>query len=107
MYKAHIKEIEKVQRRATKLVKPICELDYPERLKALNLTTLTYRRMRTDILQVFRIFKGFDKLDYRDFFELSETGLRGHKWKLKTPTTESRLRQNSFSCRVINTWNSL
>ena len=57
------KEIEKVQKRATKLVKSISHLPYGERLKKLSLTTLYYRRQRADVLQVFRIIKGIDKLD--------------------------------------------
>ena len=55
------KEIEKVQKRATKLVKSISHLPYGERLKKLSLTTLYYRRQRADVLQVFRIIKGIDK----------------------------------------------
>ena len=38
------KEIEKVQKRATKLVKSISHLPYGERLKKLSLTTLYYRK---------------------------------------------------------------
>ena len=57
------KEIEKVQKRATKLVKSISHLPYGERLKKLSLTTLYNRRQRADVLQVFRIIKGIDKLD--------------------------------------------
>ena len=41
------KEIEKVQKRATKLVKSISHFPYGERLKKLNLTTLYYRRQRS------------------------------------------------------------
>ena len=58
------KEIEKVQKRATKLVKSISHLPYGERL---NLTTLYYRRQRADVLQVFRMIKGIDKLDIGNF----------------------------------------
>ena len=62
------KEIEKVEKRATKLVKSISHLPYGERLKKLSLTTLYYRRQRADVLQVFRIIKGMDKLDIGIFF---------------------------------------
>ena len=57
------KEIEKVQKRATKLVKSISHFPYGERLKKLSLTTLCYRRQRADVLQVLRMIKGIDKLD--------------------------------------------
>ena len=107
MYKTDVQEIEKVQRRATKLVKSIRKMEYPERLKMLNLTTLTYRRKRTDILQVYRIINKIDNLDYKDFFIKNERDTRGHKWKFIKPTAISKLRQNTFSVRVINDWNSL
>ena len=57
------KEIEKVRKRATKLVKLISHLPYGETLKKLSLTTLYYRRQRADVLQVFRIINGIEKLD--------------------------------------------
>ena len=41
------KEIEKVQKRASKLVKSISHLSYGERLKKLSLTTLYYRRQNS------------------------------------------------------------
>ena len=53
------------------VVKSISHLPYGERLKKLNLTTLYYRRQRADVLQVFRIIKGIDKLDIGNFFELN------------------------------------
>ena len=97
----------KVQRRATKIVKSLKNLDYPDRLKKLNLTTLIYRRHRTDILQVYRIINGIDRLNFKDFFKLDTSCTRGHTWKLWKPQAETKLRQNTFSHRVINTWNSL
>ena len=44
-----IKEIEKVQKRATKLI------INTDRLKRLNLPTLKYRRLRGDMIEVFKI----------------------------------------------------
>ena len=41
-----IRSLESVQRRATKLVQSLRNLSYKERLMALNLPTLTYRRKR-------------------------------------------------------------
>ena len=46
------KEIEKVQKRATKLVKSFSHLPYGERLTKLSWTTLYYRRQRADVLQL-------------------------------------------------------
>ena len=45
----------KVQKRATKLVTLLKKLPYKERLLQLNLHTLKYRRLRGDMIQVYKI----------------------------------------------------
>ena len=101
-------EIEKVQRRATKLVKQIVNLDYNERLHFLKLDSLHFRRRRTDLIQVFKIIKGIDNIDHNIFFEISHnTHTRGHSLKLFKKQSNCNLRKQVFSQRVINDWNSL
>ena len=107
MYKTDKLEIEKVQRRATKLIPELRELSYPDRLRRLNLTTLEYRRQRTDIIQVFRIFKKIDRIPYDQFFTRNTNKTKGHSHKLSKFRPDSRQRENSFSIRVINAWNNL
>jgi ribonuclease P/MRP protein subunit RPP40 len=107
LYQKDINEIEKVQRRATKLIPSLSHLTYAERLHILNIPTLSYRRKRCDVLQVFRIIKGIDKIDFDTFFTRNTNSTRGHCWKLLKPRAETRIRLNSFSHRVINIWNSL
>ena len=46
--------IENVQIRATKLVDGFHDLTYEERLKRLGLPTLTYRRERGDMIEVYK-----------------------------------------------------
>ena len=48
-----IKEIEKVQKRATKLIIKLKNKPYRDRLFHLNLPTLKYRRLRGDMIEVF------------------------------------------------------
>ena len=49
--------IERVQRRATKILPNLKDLEYTERLRHLNLPTLAYRRVRGDLIQVYtRLF---------------------------------------------------
>ena len=43
-------EVEKVQRRATKLIPNISHLPYEDRLKVLNLPSLDFRRRRGDVM---------------------------------------------------------
>ena len=102
------REIEMVQRRATKLVRSISHLSYSERLKFLKLDSLCYRRRRSDMIQVYRIIKGVDNIETSTFFTLNQNQrTRGHSFKLNKPRANSSLRLNSFSMRVINDWNDL
>ena len=48
-------EVEKVQRRATKLIQSIKHLPYEERLRHLKLPILHHRRRRGDMIQVYKI----------------------------------------------------
>ena len=52
--KKNINILENVQIRATKIVDGLAYLDYPERLKKLDLPTLVYRRARGDMIEVFK-----------------------------------------------------
>ena len=77
-----IELLEGVQHRATKLVKQCRNWDYENRLKYLGLTTLVTRRIRGDMIQTFKIFKGFDNLDPQMFFKMCENNTRGHQLKI-------------------------
>ena len=68
---------------------------------------MIYRRSRTDIIQVFRILKGFDNLDKNLFFTIDNSITRGHNLKLFKPRVNTKVRQNTFSQRVVNSWNKL
>ena len=57
----YIDMIEKVQDRATKLINGFRELEYAERLKKLNLTTLAFRRLRGDLIELYKHFTKYDK----------------------------------------------
>ena len=101
-------EIEKVQRRATKLVTSISDKEYSERMYILKLDSLNFRRRRMDLIQVFRIIKGIDNIPPNLFFKFQEsTRTRGHNLKLFKISPNCTIRANSFSIRVINDWNSL
>ncbi len=51
-YKKDIRQLEGVQRRATKQINTIKNLSYPERLRRLAIPTLLYRHLRGDMIEV-------------------------------------------------------
>ena len=53
--------LEKIQRRATKLIPGLRDMRYEERLKECGLTTLETRRLRGGQIEVFKILNGFAK----------------------------------------------
>ena len=100
--------LEKVQRRATRLVKGIRDLPYERRLDILNLYPLSMRRIRGDLIETFKILKGIDHVDPSTFFQMSHTShLRGHSLKLFKKRSRTVLRRNFFSNRVVDQWNQL
>ena len=101
--------IERVQRRATKLIPEIKNLTYEERLTYLKLPTLKYRRLRGDMILTYNMFKSGetnDKLLKRHTLH-DNFQTRGHNRKLSKEHCRLDIRKNSFSQRIVNTWNSL
>jgi len=94
--KKDIDLLEKVQRRATMLMTSDKSLSYTDRLQKFGLTTLETRRLRGDLIEVFKMFKGFDNITLNDFFELSSTTLRGHTLKIYKPQVHLDVKK-SFS----------
>ncbi len=61
--KKHIEKLEKVQRAATRWVPSLRDLSYEERLKKLQLPTLTERRERGDMIMMYKCVEGIEKID--------------------------------------------
>ena len=99
---------EGVERRATNMVLGWDKHSYSDRLTICDLLTLEDRRLRGDLIQVFKILKGFHMVNYQDFFELDQdTSRRGHTLKLVKPRARLDIRNNFFSYRILNSWNKL
>ena len=59
--------LEKIQRRAAKLIPELRDLKYEERLKECGLTTLETRRLSGDQIEVFKILYACENIDYNIF----------------------------------------
>ena len=107
-HKKDIEALERVQRRATRLIPGLKGMPNEDRLKELNLYSLERRRFRGDLIEVFKIVKGFNKLTAENYFsQVTENRTRGHRWKLKKGIFRTEGRRSFFTERVVNHWNRL
>ena len=103
-----IDTLERVQRRATKLVPELSKLTYESRLRKIDIYSLYYRRRRGDLIETYKLLKGYYNVDWSNFFTLSPVHqTRGHHLKLYKKPARLQLRANFFTQRVVNEWNSL
>ena len=103
-----INEIEKVQRRATKLLSHLKDLPYEDRLEKLKLYSLEGRRKRGDMILTFQLLKGFVNVDTSKMFKVKQNSrTRGHCMKLESRRIQTEIRRNFFTNRIISPWNAL
>ena len=105
----HVKDIsilERVQRRATKLIPTLRSLPYKTRLKRLGLQTLEARRLRGQLIEVFKILNGFDLVNnilVRDENPLT----RNNGQKLIGKRFRTDVAKYFFTNRIVDAWNIL
>ena len=106
----HINIIEiDVQKRATKLVDGLHNYSYSKRLTKLDLPTLVYRRVRGDMIEVYKHFHTYDQLSISSSFRPRNRTSRTHDFQLHALQAKDGTREvqsNSFYYRVANTWNN-
>ncbi len=100
--------LERIQHRFTRMIPRLKELSYENRLARLGLWTLEERRNRADLLETFRMYKGWSTISFSSMFtenHMSKT--RGHSAKINKNRCNLDIRRHFFSERVIDRWNSL
>ena len=82
-----IKELEKIQKRATKLVINLKKIPYKDRLMHLKLPTLKYRRLCGNMIEVFKITHNiYDPEVSPELRYYPKSNARGNKYKLLNHT---------------------
>ena len=103
--------IESVQRKFTKRILSMSGLTYYSRLQVLGLKSLEIRRLRTDVLLVYRIMFGMVRLNSNDrvfYLKKSTTPARSQiKYVINKQRCSNNRRINFFSNRIVNLWNNL
>ena len=85
---------------------------YEEKLSELNLTTLSERRKRADMIETFKIIRGHNNVEKSTWFQNvrndgTQTRNSSIPENLKKTQSKTDIRKNFFSVRVINSWNEL
>ena len=103
----NIRDLEKIQKRATKLIPSLQHLSYLERLQHLNLPSLLYRRTRMDLIMTYKILHGLVLLNSDEFFTINLNHTRSNGMKIYKNHSNTNSRKFSFTQKIIKDWNSL
>jgi len=103
--------LESVQRTATKLVPSLNKLSYEERLKLMGFPSLSYRRLRGDVIETFKYLHGIYSTNSSTLLllVLFHDGIqtRGHSLKLQKRECRLSVTANVLGFRIVNFWNSM
>ena len=115
--KTDIDSIEKVQRRATRQVPALSTLTYQQRMQELQIPSLQYRRLRTDLILLYKHTHNLITLDTsthckqcthnNSMLTPSLSNItRGHQHKYQIHHHQG-IRNRFLTSRCLKTWNSL
>ena len=79
---ADIDRVEDVKKKFRKFLLGLYNVSYQERLNILNIDSLEVRRIKADIVLIYRMIYSLVKLEYGHFFSYNNMNTRGHNLKL-------------------------
>jgi hypothetical protein len=105
---ASINKLENIQRRFTKRINCMSNLCYEQRLNALGLQSLEYRRLFCDLVTMYKIVHNLFDIDRDSFIMLSDVNsTRNSTLKIFKPRVTASVRAKFICVRCINAWNFL
>ena len=105
------KPIENIQRHFTKKIQGLKEKSYKERLTILKLPSLSYRRLRGDLIEVYKmVHKIYDPITTNKLLtRIPESSItrKSNSLNLVKKGTNKNPYKFFFTNRIINIWNDL
>ena len=83
-------------------------MPYEDRLREVGLFSLERRRMRGDLIEVYKMLRGIDRVDSQRIFpRAGMVATRGHRFKVLGNRYRGDVRGTFFTQRVVGAWNGL
>ena len=103
-----INKMERVQRRATKIIPEIRNHSYQQRLKDLKLISLIQRRLRGQLIEVFKYLNRFNNVSPIGFFDYDFSDrTRNNGKKIIVKRFNTSVAQHFPPINITTTWNAL
>ena len=106
--KCKVLHIGKKNPKATKSVLGCNGMSYEKRLEKIGITSLEERRLRGDMIQQFKFFKGLNTINW---YSNQLVSTHNHETRqhnvYSRETCHSNSRHNFFTNRIVNQWNRL
>ena len=105
-----IDKIEKIQRRATKMIPEIRNHSYYQRIQDLDLISLVQRRLRGQqlLIEVFKYLNGFTSASARGLFDYDlNDRTRNNGTKLIVKHFNTLVAQHFYPIKITTIWNAL
>ena len=75
LYEKDVEALERVQKRFTRMLPGMEGISYEERLEKLGLFSLERLRLRDDLIEIYKIMRGMDRVDSQKLFPRMEESI--------------------------------